>query len=387
MENEPINLQIFLTPFRNESRVLKETQSLVERGFYKRITVVALQEEGLAEHESLDEYRSVWRVPLKTRHFSKSLLMQIVKYFEWFWKILARFSKMPVETIHCHSLSTLPIAVMYQWLRGGKVIYDAHELETELHGMRGPRKWLSKIAEHVFIGGADSVLVVSDSIGRWYSEHNPGLRTVTVRNVPVFKDIPSANNKLRHLHQIPESSSLFLYQGALSRGRGIENMLDVFSQADCEKHIVFMGYGELETDIRDFARRHPNIHLQSAVPPHEIMNYTAGADVGFVLTENSCLSHYYSLPNKLFEYLLCGVPVIGNDLPEIAKVLETFDGGWILHSQEELHKLIRRLSREEIRKKKANTFAAAETCRWQREEAKLLSVYASLLSHRSPRPS
>ena len=125
--------------------------------------------------------------------------------------------------------------------------------------------------------------------------------------------VPKKTAILRSELGIPDGDLVFLYQGGLFRARRIEQLLRVFSRAAKDRHVVFMGYGELERMVRSAAATNYNIHFRPAVSPHEVLAL-AGADVGLVGVENVCLSYYYSLPNKFFEEsLLAGVPVLGSD--------------------------------------------------------------------------
>lgn len=88
-----INLHVILNDFRYESRVLKETKSIVDSGLIEKIVVAGLWEHGLKELEEIDNKRIVWRIRLKTRNLPKDLFSQIIKYIEWTGKIFFRFRK------------------------------------------------------------------------------------------------------------------------------------------------------------------------------------------------------------------------------------------------------------------------------------------------------
>ena len=80
--------------------------------------------------------------------------------------------------------------------------------------------------------------------------------------------------------------------------------------------LVFMGYGKLQGSIAEAAASSENVHFQPAVPYQEMLQYTKDADVGLVSVRPICLSYLYCLPNKLFECIQAGVPVLVNDLPD-----------------------------------------------------------------------
>jgi glycosyltransferase involved in cell wall biosynthesis len=361
--------------------MLKVTKSLADSGRFTEIHLVGIHEPGLAEHEEIDTVRSIWRVRL-SKPLPIPKMRGILKFSQWAAKILARYRKANLSVIHCHSLSDLPIGVLLKLAnRGVKLVYDAHELETERNGLTGISKKLSKIKEWVLMRFVDHTLVVSESISRWYREHYNGRQITVVKNIPSNDHTVlqwPARSIFRDRFNI-ESGLVFLYQGALMRGRGIELLLNAFSRVQGNKHIVFMGYGSYEDEIKKFAATFKNIHFHEAVRPDEVMQYTVGADVGVCLIENTCLSYYYSLPNKLYEYTLAGMPVIVSQFPEMSKLVSEFENGWgTLVCEEELLNLIERIDSPGVETKRQNSIKNRGRIGWDLEANKLLAVYQGL---------
>jgi len=377
-----LNLHLYPSDIRFESRMLKATNSLAGTGKFTEIHLIGILEPGLAEHERIDSIRSIWRVPLsKPLPIPKTRGLQ--RLLQWTAKILTRYRREDVSVVHCHSLEDLPIGVLLKLVhRRVRLVYDAHELETERNGLKGIRKLTAKIKERLLIRFVDHTLVVSDSIAAWYRQAYKRDAITVVRNMP------SANGWSRH--EQPSSifrerfgidgGVVFLYQGALMRGRGIDLLLSAFSKVGKDKHIVLMGYGSYEPQVKQFAEKFSNIHFHEAVKPDEVMRYTAGADVGICLIENVCLSYYYSLPNKLFEYTLAGMPVIVSKFPEMLKFVAAFENGWDTAVQEEsVLNLIENIDRQDIEAKRRNCLKARESIGWSSEEKKLLAAYRALV--------
>jgi glycosyltransferase involved in cell wall biosynthesis len=285
-----------------------------------------------------------------------------------------------LTVIHAHSISTLPVGVVLKWLTGAPVIYDAHELESEIVGVSPLQQKLSRWIEKLCIRGVDRTVTVSDSIAGWYADTYSMERPIVIRNVPMRSAAPTEGSAvLRDNHGIPNDAFLYLYQGGLSTGRGVEALIEVFAGLDLQRHLVFMGYGVLEDHARQAASRYPNIHFQTAVPPDRVLYYTASADIGLCLIENTCLSYYYSLPNKLFEYLLSGLPVMVNDMPEQRSIVERFGCGWIVPpSIDQLKALIESINTEELEARKAGVAQAAKTLDWEHEAVSLRELYVAV---------
>jgi len=143
-----------------------------------------------------------------------------------------------------------------------------------------------------------------------------------VLNTPVYKEIEK-KDIFRDSLNISKDKTIFLYQGGLSQGRGIEILLETFKTVDDDTAvIVFMGYGPLEESIVDIAKDYDNIYFHQAASPDVLLDYTSSADFGISTIEDSCLSYRYCLPNKMFEYLMAEIPVIDSSLFEMKRLME-----------------------------------------------------------------
>lgn len=374
------NVHIHLSPFIHDSRIFKETKSLVGCGMFDRAFIIAKWETGLKEREDFGTNRLVWRVPLKSRKLPQKMLFHIIKYIEWIVRIVAGLQKENITVIQGHRVSSLPVSIILKRLHNARLVYDARELETEVHGVPGLRKQLFRLVERALIRYADEVITVSDSIADWYARQYRMNRPVVVRNVPeASPEINRASRVLREKIPLKETDFLFLYQGGLSPGRGIKRLLRVFSQAEEDRHIVFMGFGHQEQDVREYTSKYPNIHFYPPVRPDEVLTYTASADVGIYLMKNTCLNHYYSLPNKIFEFLMAGLPIIIPKFPEMSRLVNKFDCGWKVPEDDAgVVALVNSITRKEVETKRKGALLVASSFGWHEEEKKLLEVYRLL---------
>jgi len=373
-----------MNSFQHDTRVLKACSVSSEVAPEETVLVAALGNSGLPVEERINEQLLVWRPELTSRHWPRNLLVQLFKYAEWLWRVVKRAKADRPAMIHVHSLSALPVGVASKWITGAPVLYDAHELETEVIGASKVEKTLSRWAERFLIRWVDETVTVCDSIANWYVDAYSIDSPFIVRNIPDWREaMPHETNVFRVAHGIPEQDLIFLYQGALSPGRGIERLLELFDDRLSGKHLVLMGYGILESAIRDRASQSGNVHFSPAVSPDMLLQYTASADVGVCLIEPVCLSNYYSLPNKLFEYLKSGLPTIVNDLPEQRAIIEKYDCGWVVSDLEDSpSELLNLLDRDSIEAKSAGVLAASHDLSWGAESEVLKGAYAAI--QRSP---
>lgn len=374
-------LHLVRNNFVSDSRILKETRSLVESGVVSEIEVVALCDDQLPERETLGPGRSVWRVPLTSRaRLPKDLLSQSVKYAEWAARILKRHGGQAWDVIHCHDLSPLPIAVALQKRTGAQLVYDAHELETEMMGLTGVRQRLARQVERRLMPRVDALITVSPSIVQWYADHYPGVDVTLVRNIPNRPPASAAPYPWRQHLGVADDARLFIYVGNLARGRGIPFLLQVFQRPDCRHHLLFMGSGALARDIEAARAACPRIHLHPPVALHEVVPRVAGADIGLSLVEDACLSYRYSLPNKLFECLQGGVPVMVNDLPDQGAIVRDTGAGWIAsQSVPAFAAVLEGIDEADFQRKRAAARQAANTLDWSHEAQQLIDVYRRLL--------
>jgi glycosyltransferase involved in cell wall biosynthesis len=376
------NVHLVLNNFKNDSRVLKETLSISKFNFFKELNIIALHEGNLLEQEELDKKRKVFRLKLLSRKLPKSILFQILKYIEWAVKIFLMYINKKVDVVHCHDLNTLPVGVLFKLFKSSKLIYDAHELETETCNLKGFRKKMTKILERRLIYFPDKIITVSDSIANWYFENYNCSDISVIKNIPMEKEqLSKSNDWLKDKLNIKKTDILFIYLGGFSKGRGIENLLDIFSKLPIDKHVLFMGYGVLEPYIKRYESKYFNIHRLDAVPSNKVLEYTSCADVGIYLMENACKNHFYSLPNKVFEYLKSGVPVITSNFPDQRKIVEKYDCGWVLKEEKNsIVDFINNISIDMISSKKKGVQKFNKENSWDNEAIKLKKIYGDILN-------
>jgi glycosyltransferase involved in cell wall biosynthesis len=375
-----INVHIYPSPFRFESRMLKETATAVASGGFDHVFILARWEPGLDKTESIDEHRTVLRLATPLGSRLPGVLGTLVSLLEWQLRAGLWMIRRGPAVVNPHSLPVLPVAVLIRLLRRSRIIYDTHELETHSINASPLRRVVGGAIEMVAIPLCSAVVVVGHAIGEWYSTHRRGARVIVVRNVPHRStQPPEPNDRLRRRFEIAEDHFLFLYQGSINRGRSVELLLDVFADLPPDRHVVFLGYGELEQLVRDAAEVHPNIHFHEAVPPTELLALTAGADVGICLIENACLSYYLSLPNKLFEYISAGVPVLASDFPEMRRLLEELEAGWLVAvDRDAVVASLLEVDDSALSSRRDAALAGRATLDWDTEAAPLHQLYREL---------
>ena len=371
-------IMIVLNAFTNDSRVLKESTSLHNAGF--DVTVLALHEKNLKEFDNIQSV-DIHRIKHKSRAWSKQRFFQVLKYVEFMYRVANLYKNRDI--IHCNDLAALPIGVLIKkfFNKDVRIVYDAHEYEiNDTPNESRIRIRIKYFMEKTLIKYADKVITVSDSIAneyvRLYGIEKPEL----VLNTPVFKEIEK-KDIFRETLSIESNKTIFLYQGGLSKGRGIEMLLDTFKQTNDDKNvIVFMGYGSLKNLVQTAAEKYENIYFHPAVSPGILLDYTSSADFGISTIEDSCLSYRYCLPNKMFEYVMADVPVIVSNLPEMKKIVKENQIGIIVKENTVAGLTITINKAVKLDKMRLidNLQKVKEIYNWEEQEKVLLEVYGGL---------
>ncbi|OOE40903.1 hypothetical protein BZG06_14700 [Salinivibrio kushneri] len=367
---------VVLNDFTNDSRVLKISKSLSQLGFEP--TVVAMCNDGLLEKENVSGV-NVHRIKLMTRPWPKWKPIQFVKYIEFLIRSSLAFRK--VDIIHCNDLNALPVGLLIKLVgRDKKIVYDCHEYETEINGLKGAEKAAKKWLERKLIRYADTVITVSDSIANDYARIYNIPKPYLVLNCPEYHEQPK-RNFFRDKLNIRTDQTIFLYQGGLSKGRGVELLLEAFSDLDSDKNVlVCMGYGPLEGLIQEKAQEHSTVFFHEAVTSDVLLNYTSSADYGVSFIEDSCLSYRYCLPNKVFEYLMAGLPVLTSNLFEMKQLVEKEGVGIVAEENtvEGFRNAVQASLNQNYDTIQKSVFSARKKYCWEDQERVLKEIYHAL---------
>lgn len=366
------NAHIYISAFRNESRILRQTAAIATSGRFGRIYILGGWEPDLPILERLDRTRIVVRIRTLTRR-GRGLWNSLV-YAEWLLRCTSVLLRIRPGCLNAHSVRVLPSVMMIRILRRKCVlVYDTHEWETGTDGLAGMKRLLWSLVERAAIPFIHSIVTVTDGITLLYRTRYPRISVTTVRNFPLKRDVVSREQRkerfgLRGYCCLSDADILFCFQGMLRSSRYIELLIEVFSHITSGKHLVLMGWGPLQRLVEIAAETYHNIHFHPGVSPECVVEYIMGADVGISLTMDNCLNHHYSLPNKVLESLGAGIPVIVSDLPELRRVVEAGRYGWTIPSTAEaLANLVRSLDRCAIERKAAAVQSWSDTHNWENE--------------------
>ena len=204
-------------------------------------------------------------------------------------------------------------------------------------------------------------------------------------NVPEFKSVGPSDIIPKTLG-LNTGTCVILHQGNVQKDRGCFVLAKAMRQVEGAV-LVFLGDGPLKGQLKDYVEKaglSDRVRFISKVDPIVLLDYTASADIGVTLLEDTCLNHRFALPNKLFEYLMSGLPVLASDLPEIRKVVNRFKVGELVNpsSPDSVAKgLMKLVAQSELRNSyKQNIPSVFETFSWEQASQEYASRYKELLS-------
>lgn len=321
-------LHLTHTDIESDSRILKEMGALAAEG-YTMSGIGVVLEEG-AQKTSVTFSAHITSIKLRSRRltFLPRTLRHVVTLCELMGKMLPRAIRERPQVIHCHDTLVLPLGCIVKWLTGAKLIYDAHELESNRNGLTRVQGALTLCVEKLLWRFVDALIVVSPSINDWYQKKIGLKQSEVILNSPLFHEMHLQNEGyLRKKFSIPDQNKIFIYVGILGQGRGLDLIAKAFQDTLITAHVVFLGYGELSKDLKHLAEKYPNFHVHDAVPHSQVVPIVQSADFGLCMVQNVSLSDYYCLPNKLFEYCFAGVPVLASDFPDIRALIDQYGIG------------------------------------------------------------
>jgi glycosyltransferase involved in cell wall biosynthesis len=240
----------------------------------------------------------------------------------------------PVDVWHLHDLTGLA-GVVPALPRQATVVYDSHEIFIEAGtGRRLPRpaQALLRAYERRLVSRVAAMVTVNEAVAGVLRRRYHPARTVVVHNCPELWSPPEPRPDLiRQALRLTHDVRIVLYHGSLGPHRGIEQLMEALRLPALERaHLVLLGGGPGRDQYLAEASNPEakgRIHVLDPVPPRELLDWVASADVGAMPIEPSTLNHFLSTPNKLFECLAAGTPVVTSDFPAMREVVLGGDRG------------------------------------------------------------
>lgn len=359
--------------FEGDQRVQKVCQSLQKFGFDIQVIATTLRGEPY-----LNFPYAVDVLKIKNQYG-----MYLYLEFNWklFWKLLKITKK--DDILLANDLDALLPNYLVSKIKGAELVFDSHEIFSELPSLSGRKlkKKLWKILENYIVPKLKHFYTVSEGYADWF-ENEYKIRPEIIRNVPLV----SSNQELKleiNLPENPNQHTILIYQGVLNFSRGIDKMIEAMNYIE-NTQLWIVGKGpkkEAFEKLTSELNLNHKVKFIGNVIPSQLKLITKKADLGLSLEEDYGISYRYALPNKLFDYIHAGIPVLGTYLPEIKNTIEKYGIGKIIENHDPKHiaKKINELKAEGKSVYTENLQKASQVFNWSHEEKKLEQIFKPFL--------
>lgn len=359
-----------------DQRVHKVCSSLQAMGY--DVTLV-----GRKQRKSLPLQERAYRTKRMFLLFEKGPLFYLEYQKRLFWYLI--FHK--VDVLVSNDLDTLLPNFLVAKLKGAELVYDSHEIFCEVPELQNNpmKKNIWKRLERWIFPRLKHVFTVNDSIAKIYSEEYK-VPVKVIRNIPPLANQRKLKPSTKQELGIPQNKKVIVLQGAgINIDRGAEEAVDAM-QYVTDAVLMIVGSGDVITLLHQMVKKlnlTEKVIFVGKVPFEKLLQYTHHADLGLTLDKDTNINYRYSLPNKLFDYIHAGVPVLASELVEIKKIIDEYKVGDCIQSHDPKHiaeKINSILNNEtQLQDWKKNCKIAAENLNWENEEKFLTQVYAPFL--------
>jgi glycosyltransferase involved in cell wall biosynthesis len=364
------------------TRVDRSARTLAAAGY--DVVLIALKDHTTPAEEDRGDY-VVKRVTLRSRRLPGRFGLRILRFLEAIVRTFAAAWHENADIYNPRDAEPLFVAHLAAFLRRAKVVYDSDELCLDRNKPVTSKKWWRFTMRHYegFFARRSAAVITTD-----YGRADKLVERYGIVPPVVALNVPDVFNTLDpdvtfRQHALGDRKYLLLYQGVLIENRGIPEMIRAMrSLPECR--LALVGYGHREDEYKRLVHDESledAVEFFDAVPFEQLMRYTTAADIGVIPLIPSCLSYVYAAPNKLFEYMMAGLPVVVTDLPDMASVVTEERIGTLIetpvtpeHIAAAVHALIE--GNESLTERGGRARAAAlERYNWTVEKHKLLEVY------------
>ena len=311
-------------------------------------------------------------------YFNKGIL----QYAEFNLRLFFWLFSKKADIYLSNDLDTLLPNYLHSTIRKSLLVYDSHEFFTgtpELMHKPIKRKlwqWLEK----KLMPRADFLYTVNQSIADLYKDRY-GVDMKVLRNVP----FSSQNFSYADVPLFEKSKFVLLFQGAgINKDRGAEELIDAISLIPNNFLLVLVGGGDVWDDLKkrtEMLQLVDKVLFIEKMPFHKLKQYTSQAHLGISLDKPNCINHQLSLPNKVFDYIHAGVPILASDIVEVKKVIDNYEVGYCIKEvtpQAIAEAILWIYKHPEVYQVwKKNTKDAAKELSWENEQSTLDSFFNS----------
>lgn len=269
--------------------------------------------------------------------FRKTLFGRTLGALYLFVRISIKTLRVQPNIIHCHQYYLLPVATLTSILLRAALIYDAHELESETHGRSRSSRLIVRALERLCWPRISGFVTVSEEIREWYADRHKPRPAAVLYNIPD----PTIRPEKTVRPDITRNDGTFqyeaLYIGRVGKSRSISQLLELQSSVASEVRLSFLGWDPKNQQTGATQEFKSTVRYLGAVDHRDVVEIAARFDLGIIFLDHSGMSDYLALPNKLWEMLYAGIPILANESPPLVRLTEFFPNMLLVKEVPENH--------------------------------------------------
>lgn len=372
---------------RYDSRVLREADVLSKENKVIVIDVLACNKQRFEKIGNIQ----IERIDLLSKALPQGGVWGLIRYAEFIIRASMRALFKKCDVYHAHDLPTLLPALVAAKINNSKVIYDSHEIYTEVDFLSPKIRKIWKYIERHLVKHVDQIIVANQIRAKVMGEaYDVTPKVSVIMNCPEVdysKKYSQCSDEIRKSFSLKGlgMGKIVLYQGGLISGRCLENLVLAAKYFDDGIVLVLLGEGDYKKQLEDLAIKQDlqdKVFFHDYIPSFKLLDYTASADLGVIIYKNNCLNNYYCAPNKLFEYAVVGLPVAACDFPELESIVSKYKIGKLFDPENILSiaTVVNSILSDgpQYVEMSQNTGVVREKYNWANERQKLIEIYNKL---------
>jgi len=381
---------------RTDVRAMRAATTLVEAGYPVSIVDIEGESECTQSTENMNgvsvKHITVPDSFIATR-FKKWVLVRAARMFI---RSTLRLIQTPADMYHALDLPALPACFIAARLRRKPLIFEAYELPLStlpLSELSITRRLLQALLAPLLayiVPRCAGVITVSPPIVQEMCKRYHLSNVVLIRNIPEYKNVQKSD-RLRQCIGVSSQTRIALYQGNLQPDRGVDILIRAAAFLEENIVIVIMGKdmvgtrAQLEALITSEGAAE-RVKIIPPVPYEVLLDWTVSADIGLsVYGSDYSLNVQMMLPNKFFEYLMAGLPVLTSRVAAVVEIVNNYDVGQIIESiaPADIGAAINAMlaDHDALHRMHLNALhAAQENFCWEKERFQLISLYHNILT-------
>jgi glycosyltransferase involved in cell wall biosynthesis len=363
-------------PIAPDPRIIKEAKSLAKSGY--DIKILAWDRIGIYDKTEKNDFYTIFRFTYKAPSGTLKVIFNLPRWWSYVFVWLMRTDW---DIVHSNDFVTFPPSLLAAKLKRNKIIYDIYDFYADNLPATAPRvfRLLISYIDKTLMRYADGIIIADES--RHSQIGDNAKRAIVVTNSP--EDTISENSTNKNLNQSPkEGEFLIFYAGQLARERGLTNMIKAVENIE-DVNIVIAGFGKDEIELKNMFNKHKNVTFVGRISQESAFEWTLRSDLLFALYDTKIRNNKYSSPNKLFEAMMFGKPIIVNRGTTMAEIVNDNKCGVVVDYDDidEIRRTVLELKQDRILRDQLGyngKVTYKEKYDWAIMETRLLNLYHNI---------